>query len=108
MTYSEPETATPRRIKDMRPGEIAETLARDGRLIVPVGTCEQHGRHMPLGCDSLIVEHLADDLSAEFGILRAPTIEFGVNVATERGFPGNGSVRKKTLHRMLNDLLDTW
>ena len=108
MTYSQPETATPRRIKDMRPGEIAETIARDGRLIVPVGTCEQHGRHMPLGCDSLIVEHLADDLSAEFGILRAPTIEYGVNVATERGFPGNGSVRKKTLHRMLNDLLDTW
>jgi creatinine amidohydrolase len=92
----------------MRPGEIAETLARDGRLIVPVGTCEQHGKHMPLGADTLIVEHLADDLSAEFAILRAPTIEYGVNVATERGFPGNASVRKKTLHRMLNDLLDTW
>jgi creatinine amidohydrolase len=29
-------------------------------------------------------------------------------VATERGFPGNASLRKKTLHRMLNDLLDTW
>ena len=64
----------------MRPGEIAETLARDGRLIVPVGTCEQHGRHLPLGADTLIVEHLSDDLSAEFGILRAPTIEYGVNV----------------------------
>lgn len=113
MTHSTPQTAapttaTPRRIKDMRPGEIAETLSRDGRLIVPVGTCEQHGRHMPLGADTLIVEHLADDLSAEFAILRAPTIEYGVNVATERGFPGNASVRKKTLHRMLNDLLDTW
>ncbi len=113
MTYSAPETttpaaATPRRIKDMRPGEIAETLARDGRLIVPVGTCEQHGKHMPLGADTLIVELLADDLSAEFQILRAPTIEYGVNVATELGFPGNASVRKKTLHRMLNDLLDTW
>ncbi len=113
MTHSVPQTelpakATPRRIKEMCPGEIAETLALDGRLIVPVGTCEQHGQHMPLGSDTLIVEYLADDLSAEFGILRAPTIEYGVNVATERGFPGNASVRKKTLHRMLNDLLDTW
>jgi creatinine amidohydrolase len=92
----------------MRPEEIAETLAADGRLIVPVGTCEQHGRHLPLGADTLIVEHLADDLSAEFNILRAPTIEYGVNVDSERGFAGNASMRKKTLHRMLNDLLDTW
>lgn len=108
MTYSAPETATPRRIKEMRPAEVAATLAADGRLIVPVGTCEQHGRHMPLGADTLIVEYLADDLSAEFGVLRAPTIEYGVNADTERDFVGNASVRKKTLHRMLNDLIDTW
>ena len=110
MSYSAPapETATPRRIKELRPDEIAEILKRDGRLIVPVGTCEQHGRHLPLGSDTFIVEHLSDDLSAEFGILRAPTIEYGVNVDTETGFAGNASVRKKTLHRMLNDLLDTW
>jgi creatinine amidohydrolase len=116
MIYSPPETTAtpesetlmPRRIKEMRPGEIAETLAHDPRLIVPVGTCEQHGRHLPLGVDTLIVEHLCDDLSAEFKVLCAPTIEYGVNVDTERGFPGTASVRKKTLHRMLNDLLDTW
>ena len=108
MTYTTPETATPRRIKEMRPAEIAATLASDGRLIVPVGTCEQHGKHMPLGADTIIVEHLADDLSAEFGVLRAPTLEYGVNADTEKGFAGNASVRKKTLHRMLNDLLDTW
>jgi creatinine amidohydrolase len=63
---------------------------------------------MPLGCDTIIVEHLADDFSAEFGVLRAPTLEYGVNVDTERGFPGNASLRRKTLHRMLNDLIDSW
>jgi creatinine amidohydrolase len=92
----------------MRPGEVADAIQRDPRLIIPVGACEQHGRHMPLGSDTMIVEHLADDLSAEFGVCIAPTLEYGVNVATERGFPGNASLRKKTLHRMLNDLLDTW
>ena len=59
-------------------------------------------------CDTIIVERLARDLSAEFGVLLAPTVEYGVNAETERGFAGNASVRKKTLHRMLNDLLDTW
>ena len=98
----------PKRIKEMRPADIIAALEADPRLIVPVGTCEQHGPHMPLGCDTIIVERLADDLSKEFGVLRAPTLEFGVNVVTERGFAGNASLRRKTLHRALNDLLDTW
>lgn len=98
----------PRRLKEMLPWEIASILDRDPRLIVPVGTCEQHGPHLPPGCDTIIAERLADDLSASFGVLRAPTVEYGVNVETERGLPGNGDVRRKTLHRLLNDLLSSW
>jgi len=98
----------PRRIKEMRPDEIAKVIDADPRLIVPVGNCEQHGPHMPLGCDTIIVEWLSDDLSAEFGVLRAPTLEYGVNVFTEVRYAGNASMRRKTLHRALNDLLNTW
>jgi creatinine amidohydrolase len=108
MTVPPPPAGAPRRLKELLPAQVAAVIADDPRLIVPVGTCEQHGPHLPLGCDTFIVERLADDLSAEFGVLRAPTIEYGVNVATERGFAGNASVRKKTLHRMLNDLLASW
>lgn len=100
--------AAPRRLKELRPDQVASILAADPRLIVPVGTCEQHGPHLPLGCDTIIVERLADDLSARFGVLRAPTVEYGVNVDTERSYTGNASLRKKTLHRQLNDLIDSW
>jgi creatinine amidohydrolase len=107
---TDPATPAPRpcRLKEMRPAQIAAVLKRDPRLIVPVGTCEQHGPHMPLGADTIIVERLADDLSAEFQVLRAPTLEYGVNVVTEMEYAGNGSVSRKTLHRMLNDLVATW
>ncbi|HEY9229944.1 MAG TPA: creatininase family protein [Gemmatimonadaceae bacterium] len=98
----------PRRLKEMRPVDVAKLIDRDPRLILPVGTCEQHGPHLPISGDTIIVERLASDLSAEFGVLLAPSVEYGVNVETERGFAGNASIRKKTLHRMLNDLLDTW
>lgn len=100
--------ARPRRLKEMRPAEVSAAIDADPRLIMPIGTCEQHGPHLPLGCDTMIVEQLADDLSAEFGVLRAPTLEYGVNVPSEKGFTGNGSVSRKTLHRMLNDLVDAW
>lgn len=98
----------PLRVKELNPAQVTAVLGNDPRLIIPIGTCEQHGPHLPLGCDTIIVEHMADDLSAEYGVLRAPTVEYGVNVDTERGFAGNASLRKKTLHRMLNDLLDSW
>lgn len=95
-------------IKDLAPDHARDILARDPRLLVPVGTCEQHGPHLPFGCDTIIVERLADDLSAEFGILRAPTVEYGVNAITKRPRPGNAGVRRKTLHRLMNDLLTVW
>jgi creatinine amidohydrolase len=41
-------------------------------------------------------------------VLRAPTVEYGVNTATRRAFPGNATVRRKTLHRWMNDLLGSW
>src|SRR5439155_23343485 len=69
MTQPASASPTPCRLKEMRPAQIAAALSRDQRLIVPVGTCEQHGPHLPLGADTIIVERLADDLSAEFGVL---------------------------------------
>jgi creatinine amidohydrolase len=100
--------AAPRRLKDMRPAEVKAAVATDPRIIVPVGTCQQHGPHLPLGCDSIIIERLADDLSAESGVMCAPVVEYGVNVDSAEPFAGNASVRRKTLHRVLNDLVDSW
>ncbi|MFW6079616.1 MAG: creatininase family protein, partial [Gemmatimonadota bacterium] len=88
--------------------DVAAHLARDPRLIVPVGALEQHGPHLPLGTNVLIARRVAADLSHEFGVLRAPTFGYGVNVATERAYAGTASLDKKTLHRALNELLADW
>jgi creatinine amidohydrolase len=101
------QSGRPWRIKDMTPGSVRERLQERPGLVVPVGTTEQHGPHLPLGCDTIIVEHLADDLSAEFGILRAPTVEYGVH-APAHAFPGGASLRRRTLHRVMNELIESW
>ncbi|HLV26292.1 MAG TPA: creatininase family protein [Gemmatimonadales bacterium] len=109
MTASLPvRRSEPLRLKEMLPHEIALTLSRDSRLIVPVGTCEYHGPHLPAGIDTIIAERFAEDFSSRFGVLLAPAIEYGVNPDDERTQPGSGSMRRKTLHRLLNDLLYTW
>jgi creatinine amidohydrolase len=94
-------------MKEMSPAAIGELLLRRPTLIVPVGTTEQHGPHLPLGCDTIIVERLSDDLSATFTVLRAPTVEFGVH-AISRPFPGGAALRHRTLHRVMNELIESW
>lgn len=98
----------PLHLRHLIPEEVRRALDRDPRILVPVATCEQHGPHLPLGCDAVIVERLADDLSRSSGILIAPTVAYGVNTKSRRPFPGNAAVRRKTLHRWMNDLLGTW
>jgi creatinine amidohydrolase len=94
-------------MKEMTPTAIGELLGRRPTLIVPVGTTEQHGPHLPLGCDTIIVERLADDLSAAFTVLRAPTVEFGVHTIS-RPLPGGAALRHRTLHRVMNELIESW
>jgi creatinine amidohydrolase len=97
----------PWRLKEMTPVSMGERLRVRPTLIVPVGTTELHGPHLPLGCDTIIVERLADDLSAAHGVARVPTVEYGVHTAT-RPFPGSATLRRRTLHRVMNELIESW
>ena len=87
---------------------VAEHLERDRRLIVPVATCDQHGPHLPIGAAARVAQSLAEDLSAEFCVLRAPPFLYGVNHTGQRSYPGAASLRPKTLHRALNELVAAW
>ena len=103
-----PDSLPPKLLKRMLPQDVAATLARDPRLIIPVGTIERTHDDLPMGASTIVVEHIADALSGEFGVLRAPTVEYGINATPDPAYPGLVTLRKKTLHRMLNDLLTTW
>ncbi len=95
-------------LTDLSWSEVAAHLEHDTRLIVPVGACDQYGPHLPIGASTIIAVAMADDLSREFGVLRAPAFTYGVNVRAKHPFPGAAGLREKTLHRALNDLLASW
>jgi len=88
--------------------EVAEYLKKNRQLIVPVGTCEQHGPHLPLNTDTLVADKLAEYLSQETGILVAPTLNYGVNLPCNRGYAGTCSTSKELLHGFLGSILAWW
>ena len=95
-------------LADLTWPEVQAHLARDSRLIVPIGVCDQFGPHLPVGSATLVAEAFATALSEDFGVLRAPTLPYGVALPADRDFPGATTLREKTLHRTLNDLLGSW
>ncbi len=61
-------------------------------VVVPVGSCEQHGPHLPLDTDTTIATALADDLAARRrDCVIAPAIAVSAS-GEHRGFPGTLSI----------------
>jgi creatinine amidohydrolase len=74
-------------------------------VIVPVGSVEEHGEHLPLCTDSLQPEYVAVEVAKKTGCLVAPPIRYGVCNST-RGFPGTISITFEALYRMMRDVLE--
>jgi creatinine amidohydrolase len=88
--------------------EAGRVLARDSRLLFPVGALEQHGPHLPLGTNTFLAEAVTRRVSEELGILRAPTFAYGVTSGGHGHYSGTSTLRRKTLHRAVNELLAAW
>jgi creatinine amidohydrolase len=67
--------------------ELGARLADASVAVVPLGSTEQHGPHLPLATDHLIAEALATAAAEETGVVRTPTITVGVS-PHHRQFPG--------------------
>ncbi len=87
--------------------EVGRVLAREPRLILPVGALEQHGPHLPLGANVLVATRVAEEVSERLGVLRAPPFYYGVAVGGGP-FAGAAGLRRKTFHRAINELLARW
>ena len=70
--------------------------------IIPVGSIEQHGPHLPISTDSDIVSEVARKITEKNGYLLLPTITYGVSFEHAPFF--NLSIRESTLRTILIDL----
>lgn len=98
----------PLRLADLTWREAVRHLREDPRLLVPVGVLLQHGPHLPLGTDTLVVTRLAEEISRREGVLVAPTLPYGAGSERDGEYGGSAPLRGKTLHRILNELVAAW
>jgi len=87
-----------------------DRLSKSGRglVIIPIGSVEEHGPHLPLGLDTFAAEAYAEEIaphleSEGFDVVLAPAIYYGV-AQQALGFPGTLSVKPDTLASLLTDV----
>ncbi len=86
--------------------DVQEYLRHDDRLILVVGSTEQHGRHMTFASDTWQPWEIAQRLSERTGVLLAPPVNYGMSLH-HLGFPGSLSLRPHTLSSIIVDLLES-
>ncbi|MFC7227635.1 creatininase family protein [Salinirubellus salinus] len=59
--------------------DLETYFAEESLAIVPLGSTEQHGPHLPLATDHLIAEGLAREAAERSGYLCTPTVNVGVS-----------------------------
>lgn len=87
-----------------------DKIRRDGIVVLPVGSTEQHGPHLPLSVDAIISGGLSEMVAAEVGGAVAPTICYGYKSAPLSGggplFPGTIDLNGVTLINLVSDVLE--
>jgi len=73
--------------------------------VIPIGSIEQHGPHLPISTDSDIVTEVAKKISEKNGYMLLPTISTGVSFEHAPFF--NLSIKETTLRNVLVDLCDS-
>lgn len=96
------------RLEDMTWKEVEQYLKKNRRMILPAGTCEQHGPHLPLNTDTLIALHIAEYLSWETGILIGPALNYGVNLPCDSVYAGTCSTTEELLRGFMRSILEWW
>lgn len=89
-------------LERMNVPDVQAYLACRDTVVIPVGSLENHGKHMPLGTDTLIPARIAQLLDErEPDLVIAPALPYG---ATEdlRGFAGTVSLGVEGLRQVLS------
>ena len=91
-------------IAEMTWEDIREIVQTKDMVIIPAGSIENNGPHLPLSLDLIVADEVARLLSAKTSIPMAPAFPWGNSSLFSR-FPGTIVIRSETLIELVKDII---
>jgi creatinine amidohydrolase len=92
------------KISDMNWLQVEAYLKRDDRVILPIGSTEQHA-YLSLSVDSILSEKVSVDAAEPLGVPVYPALPYGISPYFQ-AYPGSISLKVETHTRIVHDILD--
>jgi creatinine amidohydrolase len=92
------------RIRDLNWMQLEAYLQGDDRIVLPVGSTEQHA-YLSLETDNILAERASVEAAEPLGIPVLPVLPYGVNGFT--AYAGSPTLRESTLVALLSDVVDS-
>jgi len=94
-------------LQDMTWEEVQETIETSSKtILLPFGSTEQHGPHLPCGTDTMVAMTLAQDAASKTGVPVAPPLWFGWS-PHHMILPGTITIRPDILAEMAFDIISS-
>ena len=91
-------------IEEMTMTEFAAGLERTRSVLIPFGSTEEHGSHLPLSTDTIQAYEVGKKASLRIPLFVAPPVHYGNCRSTAR-HPGTISISTSTLKSLLKDIV---
>jgi creatinine amidohydrolase len=82
--------------------EFRIAVNRIQTAILPIGSLEQHGEHLPISTDSLIIDYISTKIACEIQAFKLPVLSYGISYEHTPMF--NLSLQSSTLLSALSDI----
>lgn len=91
-------------LEEMTMAEFEEGLKSTRTILLPFGSVEEHGDHLPLSTDTIQAYEVGKKASLRIPLFVAPPIHYG-NCRSTSCHPGTISITTETLKRLMKDIV---
>lgn len=95
------------RLENITWPKAEEYFKHNDIILLTVGSVESHGRHMPLGTDTIIPNKLLTMIEEKSNVLIAPTIPYG-STESLADYPGTIDIGNELLYRLVKSVLENF
>src|SRR5262249_60359218 len=94
------------RTRDLNWMQLEDYLGRDDRIVLPIGSTEQHA-YLSLETDNILAERVSVEAAQPLGVPVLPVLPYGLTPMFAAAYPGSPTLRLQTFVAVIRDLLDS-